>query len=98
MVANDEIRMPNAESSPNDKIVGRLCQTPRRFTEWSWRAPSDIDGQAGGQVSGSERVKRLTIILLLIPSTFHIRASSFFNNASIQRVRIALVPQGCSSR
>src|SRR4029453_14631852 len=33
-----------------------------RETEWSRRAPSDIDGQAGGRVSGSERVKRLTII------------------------------------
>jgi hypothetical protein len=34
----------------------------RRFTEWSRRAPSDIDGQAGGGVSGSERVKRPTQI------------------------------------
>src|SRR5262245_55519227 len=31
------------------RLVGRLCQTPRRFTEWSCRAPSDIDGQAGGR-------------------------------------------------
>ena len=31
------------------RVVGRLCQTPRRFTEWSRRAPSDIDGQAGGR-------------------------------------------------
>lgn len=30
-------------------LVGRLCQTPQGFTEWSWRAPSDIDGQAGGR-------------------------------------------------
>src|SRR5439155_7218274 len=31
-----------------------------RFTEWSRRAPNDIDGQAGGRVSGSELVKRAT--------------------------------------
>ena len=26
-------------------VVGRLCQTPRRLTEWSLRTLSDIDGQ-----------------------------------------------------
>ena len=35
-------------------VVGRLCQTPRRLTEWSQRALSDIDGQAGGRASGNE--------------------------------------------
>jgi len=35
-------------------VVGRLCQTPRRLTEWSQRALSDIDGEAGGRASGNE--------------------------------------------
>jgi len=48
-------------------IVGR---SPRRtpsskrcLAEWSQRALSDMDGQAAGRVSGSERVKRPTIIV-----------------------------------
>jgi hypothetical protein len=30
---NAEIRMTNDETTPNRKIVGRLCQTPWRFAE-----------------------------------------------------------------
>ena len=45
-------------------FVGRLCQTPtiraRRFRTEP-RDASDLDGQAGGRASGSERVKRPTI-------------------------------------
>src|SRR6266853_2027551 len=49
-------------SSETTETVGRLCQLRMlsEFTEWSRRAPSDIDGQAEGRASGSERVKRPT--------------------------------------
>ena len=47
-----------SQSYANANKQGRLCQTRQRFGEWSRRAPSDIDGQAKGRVSGSERVKR----------------------------------------
>jgi type II secretory pathway component GspD/PulD (secretin)/tetratricopeptide (TPR) repeat protein len=37
------------------RLIGRLCQSRSHsgFTEWRWRAPSDMDGQAKGRVSGS---------------------------------------------
>ena len=36
------------------KIVGRLYQPPWRFAERSGGDASDTNGQAGGQMSGSE--------------------------------------------
>jgi len=42
-------------------LVGRPPRrTPRRSTERSRGDASDVDGQAGGRASGSERVKRPT--------------------------------------
>jgi hypothetical protein len=46
-------------------FVGRLRQTPGRFTERRRGDASDLDGQAGGRASGSERVKRPAIYFSL---------------------------------
>jgi len=40
-------------------LVGRLCQTPRRFTERSRGDASDVDGQAGGQGVGANESNAL---------------------------------------
>ena len=44
---NDEARMTNNETNPNEQIIGRLChfRTLSGFAEWSWRTPSDVEGK-----------------------------------------------------
>ncbi len=51
------------ETTENAKQIRGECLPVAfdlRFSEWSRRAPSDIDGLAGGRVRGSEGVTRLT--------------------------------------
>src|SRR5438874_8631076 len=84
------------------RLVGRLCQTPRRFTEWSRRAPSDIDGQPGGRAN-RERASQ-TPYSRIAPALFGIcmtvlSATVFAENADniaereVQR-RQSGIPQG----
>jgi hypothetical protein len=37
--------MTNDEEKSDERILGRLCQTPWRFKEWSRGDASDIDGK-----------------------------------------------------
>jgi hypothetical protein len=45
-----EMRRKSRKAAGNEVLVGRLYQTPFdwRFTEWSRRAASDIDGKPEG--------------------------------------------------
>jgi hypothetical protein len=52
----------NAKSITKSEIVGRLCQTPWRFAEWSRGDASDMDGQRARASERGEGVKRPTVI------------------------------------
>ena len=78
---NDEARMTNNETNPNQQIVGRLCpsRTFSGFAEWSLQAPSDIDRQAGDQANRSGRVKK-NYKCFDLRHSFDIRHSDFVIN------------------
>ena len=69
---NDEARMTNNETNPNEQIIGRLCQfrTLSGFAEWRWRTPSDVDGQTGGE---AKRERASQNPKMFRPSTFGFR-------------------------
>jgi hypothetical protein len=78
---NDEARMRNDETNPNDQIVGRLCQ-PRPlsgFAEWSCYGPSNVDGQIGDQAK-RERESQKPYKYFDLRHSFDIRHSDFVIN------------------
>src|SRR5438270_11907719 len=85
--------------------VGRLYQTPItgwRFTEWSWRVPSDIDGKAEGvsELARANQTPYNPIQVLIIAAWLSIFCATGFaqtaDNVAEREVhrRQADIPQG----
>jgi hypothetical protein len=81
---NDEARMTNNETNPNEQIVGRLCH-PERFRDSQNGAGRhrDIDGQAGSQAR-RERASEKPYKCFDLRHSFDIRHLDFV----IKKIRV----------